>query len=177
MAKDPAFLFYSTDFYEGTRTMLPEERACFIDLLIYQHQRGVIPNDIKRVALYCNGISENVVKDVLKIKFILTNKGWMSKDSYIKPYFNHSIYHHNWKGGVYETIAKIRNCPDYRHWKKSILKRDNYTCQLCGSIKFIHVHHIMEFSKYPNDRFNIDNGIALCRTCHIQIHKNKYYGT
>ena len=36
--KDPAFLFYSKDFYEGTRTMLPEERACYIDLMIYQHQ-------------------------------------------------------------------------------------------------------------------------------------------
>jgi len=34
--KDPAFLFYSKDFYEGTRTMLPEERACYIDLMIYQ---------------------------------------------------------------------------------------------------------------------------------------------
>ena len=31
--KDPAFLFYSKDFYEGTRTMLPEERACYIDLM------------------------------------------------------------------------------------------------------------------------------------------------
>ena len=32
MAKDPAFLFYSQDFYAGTRTMLPEERACWAHL-------------------------------------------------------------------------------------------------------------------------------------------------
>lgn len=70
MSKDPAFLFYSKDFYEGTRTMLPEERACYIDLLIYQHQNGgYIPDDIKRVQMYCSGCSEQVIKNVLNQKF------------------------------------------------------------------------------------------------------------
>ena len=77
--KDPAFLFYSTDFYEGTRTMLPEERACFLDLMIYQHQRGYIPNDIKRVLLYCNGIDEATLKATLEAKFKLTYKGWINE--------------------------------------------------------------------------------------------------
>lgn len=78
MAKDPAFLFYSTDFYEGTRTMLPEERACYVDLMIYQHQRGPIPNDLKRVLLYCNGISEATLQATLQAKFKLTDKGWLN---------------------------------------------------------------------------------------------------
>ena len=77
--KDPAFLFYSSDFYEGTRTMLPEERACFIDLMIYQHQRGVIPNDLKRVLLYCNGIDEATLKATLEAKFKLTAEGWINE--------------------------------------------------------------------------------------------------
>ena len=50
MSKDPAFLLYSKDFYEGTRMMLPEERACYVDLMIYQHQNGgFIPNDVRRI--------------------------------------------------------------------------------------------------------------------------------
>lgn len=77
--KDPAFLFYSADFYEGTRTMLPEERACFIDLMIYQHQRGVIPNDLKRVLLYCNGVDEATLKATLEAKFKLTAEGWINE--------------------------------------------------------------------------------------------------
>ena len=76
--KDPAFLFYSTDFYEGTRTMLPEERACFIDLMIYQHQRGTIPNDLKRILLYCNGVNEATLKATLEAKFKLTPEGWVN---------------------------------------------------------------------------------------------------
>lgn len=79
MAKDPAFLFYSTDFYEGTRTMLPEERACYVDLMIYQHQRGPIPNDLKRVLLYCNGVDEATLKATLQAKFKLTSEGWINE--------------------------------------------------------------------------------------------------
>jgi uncharacterized protein YdaU (DUF1376 family) len=78
MSKDPAFLFYSKDFYEGTRTMLPEERACYIDLLIYQHQHGVIPNDLKRVLMYCSGLDEATLKATLQAKFKQTESGWLN---------------------------------------------------------------------------------------------------
>lgn len=76
--KDPAFLFYSKDFYEGTRLMLPEERACYIDLMIYQHQHGYIPNDIKRMLMYCSGVNEATLEATLKAKFKLTDKGWLN---------------------------------------------------------------------------------------------------
>lgn len=75
--KDPAFLFYSKDYYEGTRTMLPEERACLVDLLIYQHQNGgFIPNDLRRLRMYCSGIDAVTLETTLKAKFKLTNEGW-----------------------------------------------------------------------------------------------------
>lgn len=76
--KDPAFLFYSKDFYEGTRMMLPEERACYIDLLIYQHQNGIIPLDLKRLLLYCSGVDEATLKATLKAKFKETSEGWLN---------------------------------------------------------------------------------------------------
>ncbi|WP_374464159.1 hypothetical protein [Chryseobacterium sp.] len=77
--KDPAFLFYSKDFYEGTRMMLPEERACYIDLLIYQHQNGAIPNDLKRVLMYCNGVALATLEATLEAKFEQTANGWENK--------------------------------------------------------------------------------------------------
>lgn len=78
--KDPAFLFYSKDYYEGTRTMLPEERACYIDLLIYQHQNGgYIPNDLKRVLMYCSGCNEATLQATLQAKFKLCDKGWYNE--------------------------------------------------------------------------------------------------
>jgi uncharacterized protein YdaU (DUF1376 family) len=77
--KDPAFLFYSKDFYEGTRTMLPQERACLIDLMIYQHQNGIIPDDIPRLQMYCSGIDEATLKATLKAKFKQEPAGWKNK--------------------------------------------------------------------------------------------------
>ena len=74
--KDPAFLFYAKDFYEGTRTMLPKERACYIDLMIYQHQHGYIPNDMERMSMYCSGIDEATLQATLQAKFKQEDKGW-----------------------------------------------------------------------------------------------------
>lgn len=79
MTKDPAFLFYSRDFYEGTRNMLPEERACYIDLLIYQHQNKIIPLDLKRVYMYCSGISNDTIDYVLNEKFTKIDEGYVNE--------------------------------------------------------------------------------------------------
>lgn len=79
MAKDPAFLFYSKDFYEGTRMMLPSERACYIDLLIYQHQHGIIPLDLNRVLMYCSGIDQATLEATLEAKFKRTEKGYINE--------------------------------------------------------------------------------------------------
>lgn len=77
--KDPAFLFYSNDFYGGTRTMLPEERACYMDLMIYQHQYGIIPNDLKRVLMFCSGIDKATLEAVLEAKFKRCEAGWYNE--------------------------------------------------------------------------------------------------
>jgi uncharacterized protein YdaU (DUF1376 family) len=47
--KDPAVLFYSTDWLEGTSEMTSEEKGVYIDLLASQHQRGSLPTDTKRL--------------------------------------------------------------------------------------------------------------------------------
>jgi hypothetical protein len=40
MSKDPAFLFYSSDFLTGTALMSDEQIGKYIKLLCYQHQKG-----------------------------------------------------------------------------------------------------------------------------------------
>lgn len=76
-SKNPAFLFYVNDYYEGTRMLLPEERSCYVDLLVKQHQEGHVPDDIRRLAMYCN-VSPEVVENVLSQKFVRENKHWVN---------------------------------------------------------------------------------------------------
>jgi hypothetical protein len=62
---------------------------------------------------------------------------------------------------------ELRKSPELRNWTKSVLERDNYTCQKCSSTDMPSAHHIKSFLKYPKLRFDINNGITLCISCHI----------
>jgi len=81
---------------------------------------------------------------------------------------------HNWKGGITPINYKIRNSMEYKDWRNIVYKMWNWTCGNCGikcSNKDIVAHHIMGFSEYPVERFNINNGIVFCRACHLKTHR------
>lgn len=90
-----------------------------------------------------------------------------------KP-LNSGERHWNWKGGVTPKSRADRNCAEYKHFRSAVLERDNYTCQYCGARGGkLNVHHIKHFSDYEDLRFNPDNGITLCESCHREVHKNE----
>lgn len=61
---------------------------------------------------------------------------------------------------------KILASKEYKEFRKSILKRDNYKCQMCGSDFRLQVHHIKSKSKYPELIMDKNNCITLCLICH-----------
>jgi hypothetical protein len=69
-----------------------------------------------------------------------------------------------------EDRAYGRNIPGYKDWVKSVYKRDNHTCQCCGSKKKLHAHHIRDYATYSELRLELSNGITLCQNCHIAFH-------
>lgn len=73
-----------------------------------------------------------------------------------------------WKGGLTSEYEKIRKSSEYKKWRNSVFKRDNYTCQCCGCNKGgnLQAHHIYNFNEYEDLRFDVDNGITLCENCH-----------
>ncbi len=84
----------------------------------------------------------------------------------------------SWKGGISFLKKRIRKTIEWKEWRRRVFERDNYTCQMCGirSSKErwaeIHPHHIKSYSKYPDLRFDINNGQTLCSKCHHQLHGN-----
>lgn len=80
---------------------------------------------------------------------------------------------HSWKGGITNEYNRLRSSASAKQWRKQVFKRDNYTCQLCGDNKGgnLNAHHIHPWKDFPLLRYVIENGITLCKPCHILIHK------
>lgn len=65
--------------------------------------------------------------------------------------------------------------PTYKDWRLSVYKRDGFRCQMpgCKSKRQIQAHHIRKWSTASALRYDIDNGITLCRQCHDSISKSE----
>jgi len=58
-----------------------------------------------------------------------------------------------------------------KEWKQKVFKRDNYCCQNCESETNLNAHHIFSVEKYPKKKYDVNNGITLCHSCHSRLHK------
>lgn len=85
-----------------------------------------------------------------------------------------------WKGGKTKLSKLARTRTVYLEWRNKVFERDSYTCQKCkiksgcGHRVFLHAHHIKEFSLHTELRYEISNGITLCKNCHYQEHSHKF---
>lgn len=64
------------------------------------------------------------------------------------------------------TVAAWRKTTNYRQWRAEVITRDDRTCQFCASRKNLTAHHIVAASVNPDLRYEVRNGITLCRNCH-----------
>jgi len=77
--------------------------------------------------------------------------------------------HHNYiKDRSKLAKRQIRNDYSYQDWRNQVIRRDGGTCKLknenCNG--YYEVHHILSWRDYPNERYNINNGITLCLAHH-----------
>ena len=73
-----------------------------------------------------------------------------------------------------QSYSDLLKDPRWQKKKTEILKRDKFTCKLCGDTKTtLHVHH-KEYIK-GNDPWDYPNNllVTLCAHCHEEIEKIK----
>lgn len=79
----------------------------------------------------------------------------------------------NYKDGGKSEYDRRRNSNRIRLWRKEVWHRDHGRCQMPGcpnpETKDIQAHHIVPFIESEEVRFEIQNGITLCRFCHQSI--------
>jgi len=119
-------------------------------------------NFCSKICLYKN-TSKRMIKNIYwkKTKNTQFKKG---HNPYIKPSNQYSF----WKGGG--LTSKI-----WKKWSFMVKNRDKWICQHCkykGYIKsaFIIAHHKIHYKIKPELKFEVSNGITLCRKCHPLFH-------
>lgn len=108
--------------------------------------------------------------------------------------------HHNWKGGI-STLTDMVRRGLYDVWTRPIMSRDHFKCRICGNLRTIQVHHLRplksitdevllenpNLSPFDNEdriiiasmiiaRHVLDEGITLCKHCHISVHYSEKPG-
>ena len=68
------------------------------------------------------------------------------------------------------TDKQARKTKDYRKWRSLVIKRDGGMCTKCPTDTTLEAHHILSFKTHKSKRFDINNGVTLCKSCHIIEH-------
>lgn len=96
--------------------------------------------------------------------------------------FKYGDQHHSWNPKVtdYERIERRKN-KKYFKFINSIYKRDNYSCKLCNIKRnykkniILNAHHLNCWHIYKEQRYDTNNVITLCVSCHKKFHQSYSY--
>lgn len=92
---------------------------------------------------------------------------WLADKSYIavsytEEGFSSEVKRYDNQFGRYSNAAKA--------WTKSVLANANYQCERCGQKGDLQAHHLKLWARFPQLRFALSNGEAICRSCHALEH-------
>lgn len=62
--------------------------------------------------------------------------------------------------------------PAYKAWRLRIYQRDKFACRKCGArgrTAKLNAHHIYRWADRPDLRYELSNGITLCKGCHDAV--------
>ena len=75
--------------------------------------------------------------------------------------------------GVRKYPIGYRSSNKDRKWKKEVHKRDNDTCVCCKkqNLNPKYAHHLYSHHKNEDLRYDVSNGVTLCKECHLDFHR------
>lgn len=61
-------------------------------------------------------------------------------------------------------------------WSEKVKQRDGMKCVVCGSEEALQAHHIKPSFLYPENQYDVSNGVTLCKVCHQRQHGRNFAG-
>jgi hypothetical protein len=60
----------------------------------------------------------------------------------------------------------------YVRWADHVRRRDHYTCAICGRRGVVvNAHHLNAWANFPDERYDVENGVTLCIFHHEDFHE------
>lgn len=99
---------------------------------------------------------------------------------------NSGVSSHYYNKNLTDEVREKRRSRLYgvnqTNFRNSVFVRDNYSCQCCGNRSSIgnqvalNAHHLNGYNWDEIHRFDINNGVTLCKDCHKEFHVIYGYG-
>lgn len=156
----------------------------------YCSNKCFIKSKFKQSTVYCYECGKdftlpNFKKDTRKKHFCSQECYWSNMSRRRGPETS------AWKGGLLAENLSVRGSRKYQEWKQTVFMRDDFTCKNCGALGGeINAHHIKPFSEFISEikvilpllsiqeaaqiytpMWDLNNGVTLCRDCHMAVHK------
>lgn len=113
-----------------------------------------------------------------KVQLTLTKLHFCNRDCFGKGIgkYRSGTLHHSYDHSKTDTErVRDRLYPGYKEWRSDVYKRDNYSCVVCGNNKSgnLIAHHLYSHHAHKELRLSVNNGVTVCRECHLSFH-NQY---
>jgi hypothetical protein len=99
------------------------------------------------------------------LKFTYAPDNWLGKKS---PKWNFNK--------TYEDRRGERKIEGYNEWRKNVYAKFNWKCVVCGNKGGrgeykLNAHHLESYQYNKELRCNVNNGVSICKKCHVDFHK------
>jgi predicted restriction endonuclease len=79
------------------------------------------------------------------------------------PRFKHGLSHK-------DRLDRNKSRIQHNEWKRNLLKIHNYKCYICGTSEKLVAHHKNGYNWDVENRYNLKNGVILCKYHHDSFH-------
>lgn len=156
----------------------PETKKLLSDIVKNKGLKGEKSPLYERYPVECNHCG----KTIYKIKYLIerSENQFCSVECHGKWKSENLIGENSpkWNPNISEEDRiNGRKYPEYTEFVKEVMRRDKWTCDVCGCIgNKLNVHHLNGYGWDIENRTNPDNGITLCVHCHTDFHIEYGFG-
>lgn len=102
--------------------------------------------------------------------------------TYNKSPYGRGELHHAYNPNLSDAERERNKSRSYDrafvNWSYAVKRRDWFTCKVCGESKSdeMNAHHLNGWNWCEEGRYDISNGVTLCKECHMDFHNQYGYG-